>query len=68
MIIDFSRGNSKHWKLKKQVLQELKIRFEEEGNMFLYNNRIEECKGNLDEYYRFLYIIENSKLINNLID
>lgn len=58
-IIDFSKENSKHWKLKKQVLQELKIRFEEEGNMFLYNNRMAECKGNLDEFYRFLYIIEN---------
>lgn len=56
--IDFTRENNKHWELKKQVLLELRTMFEEEDNMFLYNNRIEECLGNLGEFYRFLYIVE----------
>lgn len=56
-IIEFTEENKKHWELKKQVLLELKPKFEEEDNMFLYNNRMAECMGNLGEFYRFLYII-----------
>ncbi len=56
--IDFTRENKEHWELKKHVLLQLRNRFEEEDNMFLYNNRMEECMDNLGEYHRFLYIVE----------
>lgn len=56
-IIEFTEENKKHWELKKQILLELKPKFEEEDNMFLYNNRMAECIGNLGEFYRFLYIV-----------
>jgi len=56
--IDFTRENNKHWELKEQVLLELRTKFEEEDNMFLYNNRMKECLENLGEYYRFLYIVQ----------
>ena len=55
--IDFTKENKRHWELKKQVLLKLKSNFEGEGSMFLYNNRMAECMGNLGEFYRFLYII-----------
>lgn len=58
--IDFTKENMMHWELKKQVLLDLKAKFEEEGNMFLYNNRMEECKGNLGEFYRYLFIVRKS--------
>lgn len=56
--IDFTKDNNKHWELRKQVLLELRTKFEQEDNMFLYNNRMDECLDNLGEYCRFLYIVE----------
>lgn len=56
--IDFTKENNVHWRLKKQVLLELRPKFEEEGNLFLYNNRMEECMGTLGDYYRFLFMIK----------
>lgn len=61
LTIYFTKENRQHWELKKQVLEQLRTKFEEEGNMFLYNNRMEECMYNLGEFYRFLYIVENNK-------
>jgi SAM-dependent methyltransferase len=53
--LDLTAENRGHWLLKKQVLLQLKDRFEREGNMFLYNNRMDECEGTLHEWSRFLY-------------
>jgi len=56
--LDLTAENRAHWMLKKQVLLRLKDRFKSEGNMFLYNNRMDECEGTLHEWSRFLYIAE----------
>jgi len=56
--LDFSKDNYNHWIYKKKVLLELKEKFEKEGNMFLYNNRMGECESDLEEFLRFLYIVK----------
>jgi len=54
--LDLTAQNRAHWLLKKQVLLRLKDRFASEGNMFLYNNRMDECEGTLHEWSRYLYV------------
>jgi len=44
--------------LKRHVLLRLKDRFDSEGNIFLHNNRLDECEGALYEWSRFLYIAQ----------
>lgn len=56
--LDLTNENKKHWQLKKQVLLQLQTKFEQEGNIYLFNNRMEECLDNLGDYHRFLYIVE----------
>ena len=53
---DFSKQNRLHWKLKKQILLELKPLFDQEGSQFLYKNRLAECDG-WEHSRRYLYII-----------
>lgn len=56
--LNLNKENRMHWKLKEEVLNELKSDFEAEGNMFLYNNRIGECiSSNRDLDCRFLFNI-----------
>jgi SAM-dependent methyltransferase len=52
--------NRAHWEKKKVVLLDLKESFEQENNLFIYNNRLGECNDHdrtLDG--RYLYIIPN---------
>ncbi len=56
IVVDLTAQNQAHWMLKKQVLLRLKDRFMSEGNMFLYNNRMDECEGTLHEWSRYLYV------------
>ena len=58
-VKDFSTRNTEHWLKKKQVLLELEPLFKEEGNEFLFKNRLAECDG-LDKFQRYLYIITPS--------
>lgn len=55
-IWDISGENVQHWKKKKQVLLELENRFYEEGNEFLFKNRITECYG-VESYHRYLFVV-----------
>ncbi len=59
-VVDFTTENKKHWELREQALLELKEKFEEEDNMFLYDNRMEECMSNMCDFYRFLYMVEQA--------
>ncbi|MGF7058403.1 class I SAM-dependent methyltransferase [Brassicibacter mesophilus] len=56
-VIDLTKENYEHWVLKEEVLLKLKSKFEKENNMFLYNNRIQECQGDIRNFKRFLYIV-----------
>ncbi len=56
--VDLTRENKEHWELRKEVLLKLRSRFEEEGNLFLYDTRMDECMQNFGDYHRFLYIVE----------
>jgi cyclopropane fatty-acyl-phospholipid synthase-like methyltransferase len=56
---DFSAQSTQHWLKKRQVLLELESMFYDEGNAFLFNNRIAESKG-LEHHHRYLYIIDKS--------
>jgi hypothetical protein len=58
--IDFTAENKKHWELRQQVLLELRAKFEEEDNMFLYDSRMEESMSNMCDFYRFLYVVEQA--------
>jgi ubiquinone/menaquinone biosynthesis C-methylase UbiE len=56
--LNLSCENRKHWKLKEEVLKELKSEFDSEGNIFIYNNRMDECiSSNRDLDCRFLFCI-----------
>ncbi len=57
-VIDFTDENKRHWELRRRALLELRTKFEQEGNMFLYNTRMDEYRQNFGEYFRFLYIAE----------
>lgn len=54
-MTDLSRENYEHWKLKEITLEELREEFDREGNSFLYNNRMTECKYELCNFKRYLY-------------
>jgi cyclopropane fatty-acyl-phospholipid synthase-like methyltransferase len=58
--LDFTRENSLHWAAKERVLRELAPAFEAEGNMFLFNSRMDECEGRFGSWYRYLYEVEGS--------
>ena len=55
-VRDLSVQNAQHWRKKKQVLLELESMFYEEGNEFLFKNRMAECNG-LEHFHRYLFII-----------
>ncbi|WBW96888.1 class I SAM-dependent methyltransferase [Oceanirhabdus sp. W0125-5] len=58
-IFDLTDNNLKHWELVKETLEKLKTKFEEENQMFLYNNRMEECRGDyLTKATRCLFVIK----------
>ncbi|MBN2225736.1 MAG: class I SAM-dependent methyltransferase [candidate division Zixibacteria bacterium] len=42
---DFSEEARQHWQKKREVLEELRSRFADEDNMFLFNNRMDEVNG-----------------------
>jgi len=57
--INLTEMNKKHWKLKEKVIKEQRDEFEKEGNLFLYENRLEECiRSNRDLDCRFLFQIK----------
>jgi ubiquinone/menaquinone biosynthesis C-methylase UbiE len=58
--IDLCKENYAHWKLKEKTLSQLKSEFEEEGSMFLYENRSTECSGNLCDHKRYLYVVNKN--------
>ena len=53
---DLSIQDAQHWQKKKRVLLELESLFFEEGNEFLFKNRMAECNGPEDSH-RYLYVI-----------
>jgi ubiquinone/menaquinone biosynthesis C-methylase UbiE len=56
--VNFTERNKTHWNNKEKALYELKDEFKDEDNMFLYNNRLQECTGfNRDLDCRYLYLI-----------
>jgi SAM-dependent methyltransferase len=56
--LDFHKENREHWRYKENVLRELISEFEKEDNMFLYENRINECTStNRELDGRFLFLI-----------
>lgn len=56
--LNLNNENRQHWKYKESVLKELRSEFEKEGNMFLYENRINECTSTNREFdCRFLFLI-----------
>ncbi len=58
-VRDYSAQNKQHWLKKEQTLRELEALFEEEGNQFLFKNRLAEC-GGIQDFHRFLYIVETA--------
>jgi cyclopropane fatty-acyl-phospholipid synthase-like methyltransferase len=56
--VNLTAANQAHWRLKKRVVEELRARFMEEGNEFLYGNRLGECThSNRDLDCRFLFVV-----------
>lgn len=56
--IELYREHRRHWDRKMEVLLELKHKFEAEGNMEIYGNRMEECLGECGTMGgRYLYLI-----------
>ncbi|MFC1851726.1 class I SAM-dependent methyltransferase [candidate division CSSED10-310 bacterium] len=55
---DLSDLNTKHWLNKKKILLELQNMFYQEGNEFLFKNRIAECDGGLENIHRHLFLIK----------
>jgi len=56
--VNFTNANQAHWRLKKQIIEELFEQFADEDNLLLYDNRLNECTSanhNLD--CRYLYIV-----------
>ena len=56
--IDLTRENREHWESRREVLLQLKEKFEEEDNMFLYDTRMDEYSQSFGEYHRFLYVVD----------
>jgi SAM-dependent methyltransferase len=57
---DLTRENREHWELRREVLSQMKEQFEEEDNGFLYDTRMDEYGQSFGDYYRFLYVVEQS--------
>ncbi len=56
--VNLTRQNRDHWRLKREVLLQLKDEFVREGNSFLYENRMNECTcTDRDLDCRFLFLI-----------
>lgn len=57
--INLTRENGEHWSRKKEVLEEMKELFLQEGNEFIFNNRLGECIDH-DRYQdcRFLFVVQ----------
>jgi 2-polyprenyl-3-methyl-5-hydroxy-6-metoxy-1,4-benzoquinol methylase len=58
-VKDLSARNAEHWARKEESLKELAPMFREEGNGFLYKNRMAECTKTMRESHRFLYMIRD---------
>lgn len=58
---DYTEENRNHWINKQNILENMKAEFESEGNMFLYNNRLEENLDHYEEFYRYLYVVERTR-------
>lgn len=57
--LNLTESNRKHWRLKEKVLKDLQEDFTNEGSLFLFNNRLQECiSTNRDLDSRFLFVIE----------
>jgi len=57
-------ANKAHWRLKQQVLTTLRDDFAREDNLFLYENRLNECLDhNRDWDCRFLYILAPNRVV-----
>ena len=56
--MDLTAENREHWELRREVLLQLREKFEEEDNMFLYDTRMDEYSQSFGDYHRFLYIVE----------
>lgn len=55
---NLTAANGAHWRLKHRVLTELHDDFLREGNLFLYENRLNEClHHNRDLDCRFLFLL-----------
>ncbi len=57
-IHDLAAQNFRHWTTKRAVLQELEPLFHEEGNVFLFKNRMAECQGEPERFQRYLFIVK----------
>jgi ubiquinone/menaquinone biosynthesis C-methylase UbiE len=57
-VRDLSKQNHEHWIKKRAILEELEPLFYEEGNGFLFKNRMAECDSGLENFQRHLFIIE----------
>lgn len=55
-VHDLSVPSIQHCKRKKQALLELEAMFHQEGNEFLFKNRLADCEGP-DKFHRYLFII-----------
>ncbi len=58
---DYTESDYAHAKLKKELAEELRDEFEQEGNLFLYKNRAGEAKGVMGDIesglsVRYLYL------------
>lgn len=57
--LNLTESNQIHWRLKEKVLKELQEEFQNEGSMFIFNNRLNECTStDRDLNCRFLFVIE----------
>jgi 2-polyprenyl-3-methyl-5-hydroxy-6-metoxy-1,4-benzoquinol methylase len=54
---DLTARNAEHCARKEKVLRQLEDMFREEGNDFLFKNRMAECTKTMSESHRYLYII-----------
>jgi cyclopropane fatty-acyl-phospholipid synthase-like methyltransferase len=55
---DFTAQNYEHWIKKKKVLLELEPMFYQEGQEFLFKNRMAECQGGLENFHHYLFVIK----------
>ncbi|MFC1974860.1 class I SAM-dependent methyltransferase [Chloroflexota bacterium] len=55
---NFTAQNYEHWIKKKNVLLELEAKFYQEGQEFLFKNRMAECQGGLENFHHYLFVIK----------